>query len=52
MDGEETVAFFQEMIDDGTVWQLQGSYGRAAQGLIDAGLCTEANNNNNTNIEE
>lgn len=33
---------FQRMIDDGTVWQLQGHYGRTAVALIEAGLCTEA----------
>ena len=36
---QETIDFFQEMIDDGMVWRLQGSYGRMAQALIDVGLC-------------
>ena len=36
---QETIDFFQEMIDDGMVWRLQGSYGSMAQALIDAGLC-------------
>ena len=36
---EEVVAGFQAMIDDGTVWQLQGSYGRLAQELINCGEC-------------
>jgi len=35
------VAMFQEMINDGTVWQLQGSYGRTAQALIAGGICKE-----------
>jgi len=37
---EEMIAGFQEMIDDGTVWQLQGNYGRTAKRLIDGGFCT------------
>lgn len=36
----ETVRLFQKLIDDGTVWKLQGSYGRTAQGLIQDGKCT------------
>lgn len=39
MGEEEVAAFFQEMIDSGLVWQLQGSYGRTANALIDAGEC-------------
>lgn len=39
LDHEQIVAGFQTMIDDGTVWQLQGSYGRMACDLIAAGLC-------------
>lgn len=38
---EETVELFQELINSGLVWQLQGCYWRAALQLIDAGLCTE-----------
>lgn len=37
---EEVVENFQNMIDSGVVWQLQGFYGRTAAGLIEAGLCT------------
>lgn len=29
----------QRLINAGTVWQLQGSYGRAAMDFIEAGLC-------------
>lgn len=36
---EEVVDFFQELINTGLAWTLQGSYGRAAQALIDAGHC-------------
>lgn len=37
---EEVVELFQDLIDNGMAWTLQGSYGRAAKALIDAGLCT------------
>lgn len=36
---EELIEGFQALIDSGTVWHLQGSYGRTAHRLIEAGLC-------------
>lgn len=38
-DEEELIAGFQQMIDSGVVWKLQGHYGRTAQALIEAGYC-------------
>jgi hypothetical protein len=36
---EEVIEAFQDGIDRGVVWGLQGSYGRMAQTLIDQGHC-------------
>ena len=38
MDEEERITFFQGLIDSGTIHGLQGSYGRTAKALEDAGL--------------
>lgn len=34
---DEVLTLFQELLTTGMVWQLQGSYGRMAQHLIDMG---------------
>lgn len=40
LDSEELqVEAMQKLIDSGLVWRLQGSYGRAAAALIEAGVC-------------
>lgn len=36
---DETAQLFQELIDSGWVWQLQGHYGRTARDLIASGVC-------------
>lgn len=40
MTEDEVVEFFQQLVDSGLAWQLQGSYGRTAAALIEAGLVT------------
>jgi hypothetical protein len=35
----EIVILFQELIDSGFAWKLQGHYGHIAGELIEAGLC-------------
>ena len=35
----QVIDAWQHLLDSAVVWQLQGSYGRAAQRLIDEGIC-------------
>jgi len=39
LDSDEEIKMFQRMINDGSVWKLQGSYGRQAMQYLEAGLC-------------
>ena len=46
LDYDETVALFSALIADGSVWVLQGHYGRTAVQLIDAGIIDADGTNN------
>lgn len=39
LSDEDTISLFQDLINSGLAWQLQGFYGRTAMALIEAGHC-------------
>ena len=45
---EEFIQAYQHLINTGIVWGLQGRFGRQAQRLIEGGLCTTSQTNNQT----
>ena len=42
LDEEGIIDMFQELINSGMAWKMQGSYGRTAKALLDAGYCVES----------
>jgi hypothetical protein len=40
LDDDGIVDLFQELLNSGLVWQLQGHYGRTAMALLNQGLIT------------
>lgn len=38
---EQIIDAWQKLIDTGLCWKLQGWFGRTAQSLIEAGVCTQ-----------
>lgn len=43
LSDDEIISLFQELLDTGMVWNLQGFYGRTAQRLIDSNLIFKNN---------
>lgn len=52
MDTTETVEFFAELIKSGMAYNLQGSYGRMANALIERGLISSDGVVNYDELEE
>jgi hypothetical protein len=50
LDDEDVIALFQYLVDSGQAWSLQGSYGRAARSLIEAGHVYRADDLNRPGV--
>jgi hypothetical protein len=52
LSGSNTVTLFQELVNTGQAWSLQGVYGRQAMALIEAGLISLPAKSDGSDSEE
>ncbi len=52
LDANEVLDLFADLIASGTVWSLQGSYGRQAMNFIEAGMISYEGEINWDRVEE
>jgi len=43
LDNQEIIKLFQELLNEGLVWELQGHYGRTAEQMIEEGVIKDEN---------
>jgi hypothetical protein len=41
LSNKDTLKLFSKLIENGSAWSLQGSYGRTAKALIDSGFISK-----------